>query len=189
MSEAKKEEVKKTVYQKLQQARVNLQSIPMNKSGHNKFAGYHYFELSDFLPSIQTIFNDIGLCGVVNFTTETATLSIVDIETGQPIIFTSPMGSANLKGCHDVQNIGAVETYQRRYLYTTALEIVEGDGLSATSTEKPEKQSLDPSMETQWGYAKAAYLRDGNLNAVLAKANMTKKKQAALIEECNAPVS
>jgi hypothetical protein len=42
------------------------------------------------------------------------------------------MGSAALKGCHEVQNIGAVETYQRRYLWVTAMEIVEHDALDAT---------------------------------------------------------
>jgi hypothetical protein len=45
----------------------------------------------------------------------------------------SPMGSASLKGCHEVQNIGAVETYQRRYLWVAALEIVEHDALDATT--------------------------------------------------------
>jgi hypothetical protein len=43
------------------------------------------------------------------------------------------MGSAALKGCHEVQNIGAVETYQRRYLWVAALEIVEHDALDATT--------------------------------------------------------
>jgi len=43
------------------------------------------------------------------------------------------MGSAALKGCHEVQNIGAVETYQRRYLWVTAMEIVEHDVLDATT--------------------------------------------------------
>jgi hypothetical protein len=43
------------------------------------------------------------------------------------------MGSAQLKGCHEVQNIGAVETYQRRYLWVAALEIVEHDALDATT--------------------------------------------------------
>jgi hypothetical protein len=43
------------------------------------------------------------------------------------------MGSAALKGCHEVQNIGAVETYQRRYLWVTAMEIVEHDALDATT--------------------------------------------------------
>jgi hypothetical protein len=43
------------------------------------------------------------------------------------------MGSAALKGCHEVQNIGAVETYQRRYLWVTAMEIVEHDVLDAVT--------------------------------------------------------
>jgi hypothetical protein len=42
------------------------------------------------------------------------------------------MGSAALKGCHEVQNIGAVETYQRRYLWVTAMEIVEHDALDSS---------------------------------------------------------
>jgi hypothetical protein len=51
------------------------------------------------------------------------------------------MGSASLKGCHEVQNIGAVETYQRRYLYTTAMSIVESDALDATTAkEEPKKE-------------------------------------------------
>jgi hypothetical protein len=49
------------------------------------------------------------------------------------------MGSASLKGCHEVQNIGAVETYQRRYLYTTAMAIVESDALDATTAKEEPK--------------------------------------------------
>ena len=37
------------VYQKLQKARVKLQSVELKKSGHNSFAGFKYFELSDLL--------------------------------------------------------------------------------------------------------------------------------------------
>lgn len=115
----------------------------MKKSGHNKFAGYQYFELGDFLTPIQQIFNEVGLCGVVSFSAETATLRIVDVDAPNEVIeFTSPMGSAALKGCHEVQNIGAVETYQRRYLYVTALEIVEHDALEAV-TGKPEVTKLE----------------------------------------------
>jgi len=68
-----------------------------------------------------------------SFTSDVATMKIVDVETGETIEITSPMGSAALKGCHEVQNIGAVETYQRRYLWTTAMEIVERDALEATT--------------------------------------------------------
>lgn len=127
------------VYTKLMQARLKLQNTKLEKSGHNKFAGYKYFELGDFLPTVQNIFNELGLCGVVSYTSELATLTITD--GTDHIVITSPMGGANLKGCHEVQNIGAVETYQRRYLWVTALEIVEHDVLDATTgnDEKPSK--------------------------------------------------
>jgi hypothetical protein len=51
------------------------------------------------------------------------------------------MADANLKGCHPIQNLGAVETYSRRYLYVTALEIVEHDALDATTGQETPKSS------------------------------------------------
>ena len=128
-----------SVHKKLMQARVKLQSTEMKKSGLNKFAGYSYFELGDFIPHIQTIFNDIGLCGVVSFDSTHATLCITDTEDGSQIVVTSPMAEANLKGAHPIQNLGAVLSYQRRYLWMAAMEIVEHDIIdSGPSAEKPE---------------------------------------------------
>ena len=102
----------------------------------------------DFLPAIQRIFNEVGLIDVISFTAEIATLTLYDSDTGHSIVFTSPMGSAQLKGCHEVQNIGATETYQRRYLYVTALAIVESDTLDATTgnkdAEPPKKAERKP---------------------------------------------
>lgn len=121
------------VYAKLQKARMMLQAAPLKKSGHNKFAGYQYFELGDFLPTINQIFHELGLCSVVSFTKDYAELRIIDTDNGGAITFSSPMADANLKGCHPIQNLGAVETYSRRYLYVTALEIVEHDALDATT--------------------------------------------------------
>ena len=125
------------VYKKLVEARLKLQGMELSKSGHNKFAGYRYFELGDFLPAIQSIFKEVGLCDVISFDQNIAVMNIYDIEDGSFVTFTSPMGSAQLKGCHEVQNIGAVETYQRRYLYVTALAIVEHDALDATTGSAP----------------------------------------------------
>jgi len=121
------------VCRKLVEVRNELQTMPLSKSGHNKFAGYKYFELGDFLPAIQGLFKKHGLCDVISFTQDLATMVVYDIEDGSSVTFTSPMGSAQLKGCHEVQNIGAVETYQRRYLYVTALAIVEHDALDAVT--------------------------------------------------------
>jgi hypothetical protein len=123
------------------QARVKLQSTEMKKSGLNKFAGYSYFELSDFIPHVQTIFNDLGLCGVVTFSTEYAQLCITDVDDGTVIVITSPMAEANLKGAHPIQNLGAVLSYQRRYLWMAALELVEGDAVdSAPPVEAPKPE-------------------------------------------------
>ena len=121
------------VYAKLQKARMMLQAAPLKKSGHNKFAGYQYFELGDFLPTINQIFHELGLCSVVSFDKDLATLRIIDTSNGGSITFTSPMAEANLKGCHPIQNMGATQTYSRRYLYVSALEIVEHDALDATT--------------------------------------------------------
>jgi hypothetical protein len=122
-----------SVYKKLQEARILLQNTKLNKSGKNKFAGYEYFELGDFLPQIQNICKNVGLCGMVSFTADTAYLTIHDTDGEGFVTFTSPMSSAALKGCHDVQNLGAVQTYLRRYLWTNAFEIVEHDALDATT--------------------------------------------------------
>jgi len=122
-----------SVYKKLIVARAKLRAKVLKKSGHNKFAGYNYFELGDFLHPIMEIFDEVGLIGIVSFTKEQAELCIVDIDGGGEIVITSPFGSAALKGCHEVQNIGAVETYQRRYLWVTAMEIVEHDALDSTT--------------------------------------------------------
>lgn len=120
-----------SVYTKLNEARFKFHSMELKKSGHNKFSGYYYFELGDFLVPAMQVFRDVGLCAVVSFTADVASMTIIDTEDNSQIVITSPMGSAALKGCHDVQNVGAVETYQRRYLWVAALEIVEHDAIDA----------------------------------------------------------
>ena len=127
-----------------------LQGTQMKKSGLNKFAGYSYFELSDFIPEIQKIFYEIGLCGVVSFNIEYATLCITDVDDGTVIVIQSPMAEANLKGAHPIQNLGAVESYQRRYLWMTAMEIVEHDIIDSAppevETKKPEPKPEKPKV-------------------------------------------
>lgn len=137
-----------SVHKKLMQARVKLQSMEIKKSGLNKFAGYSYFELADFIPPIQSIFNELGLCGVVSFSQSSAELTITDLEDGTIIVISTPMAEANLKGAHPIQNLGAVLSYQRRYLWMAALEIVEGDAVdSAPPVEAPKPVKVEPKPE------------------------------------------
>lgn len=156
-----------SVYEKINEARTLLQGMTIKRSGKNPFSKYDYFELKDFMPAINRICADIGLCGLISYTDKEATLTIIDTSNPEEKVYiTSPMGSASLKGCHDVQNIGAVETYQRRYLWMTALEIVEHDALDAgaekatyTAEQKAEFDRLMESENAFSFYCFVTYLR------------------------------
>jgi len=139
-----------TVHKKLMQARIKLQNTELKKSGENKFAGYKYFELGDFLPQTMQIFHDLELCSVVSFDADYARLCITDTEDGTTLTITSPMAEANLKGAHPIQNLGAVLSYQRRYLWLAAMEVVEHDIIDASSgSEPPPKRTPPPIPSAQ----------------------------------------
>lgn len=121
------------IYEKLQQVRVEFMSKKITMSGKNEFAKYDYFELDDFIKPLNELMHKHKMTAYPSFTTELAMLTAVNCEQPEEkITITSPMGSASLKGCHEVQNIGAVETYQRRYLYQALFDIAEHDGLDGT---------------------------------------------------------
>lgn len=125
------------VYQKLNAARDAFHATKLKKTGHNKFANYYYFELGDFLIPALQIFKEHGLTGIISFGKETADMRIINTDAPEEVIvIESPMSSAALKGCHEVQNLGAVQTYLRRYLWVAALEIVEHDALDQPINEK-----------------------------------------------------
>ena len=132
-----------TVFKKLQAARHQLLNSGIEKSGHNKFSNYHYFELGDFIPAAHKIFNEIGLCGVVRFA-ETATLTVYDTEGDGSVEFTTPVVYAeNAKG-QAIQSLGSTHTYIRRYLWLMALELVENDVIDSLPQEEKPKAVEKP---------------------------------------------
>ena len=163
-----------SIYAKLAQARVMLQDEGLQKTGKNYFIqvktaktldngkiAYEngpmpYFELGDFLPKINKIFNELKMCSVVSFTEQLATLTIFDAESDGKVEFTSPMPKVptqNAKG--DIgsnalmQSIGALETYQRRYLYVSALEIVESDAIDSQDFSQEKNDTVQKKQESQ----------------------------------------
>ena len=121
-----------TIFEKMNEARLRFQNAGIQKSGKNAYAGYTYYELSDILPEVNKLANELKFCCVVNFEKEIARLDFCDLEKDERITFTSPMSSASLKGAMEVQNTGAVMTYLKRYLYQNCFEIVESDILDST---------------------------------------------------------
>ncbi len=141
----------KTIYEKLADARAAFHELELKKTGRNKFAGYDYFELGDFLIPALKCLHDEGLVPLpVIFKRKKAIMVLKEFSGDGEIRFESPMieaeyiqesdngslkmySGAKLKGCHPIQNLGAVETYQRRYLWVALMEIVEHDALDATT--------------------------------------------------------
>jgi len=135
------------VYQKLNKVRAEFHSLEIRKTGENKFAGYKYFELADFVIPALNLMDKHGLTAMVTYGSDKAQMAIVNNEKPDEVLFfTSPMSEANLKGCHPVQNLGAVQTYIRRYLWVAALEIVEHDAVDSSKPvdePKPEPKRAE----------------------------------------------
>lgn len=126
------------IFEKIQTVRVDLAKNGLKKGKKNEYAGYTYYELSDFLPRIMQLCSEQKIFPVVSFTAETATLTVYDCEKPEAKVeITTPMSTAQLKACHPVQNLGAVQTYLRRYLYIAMFEIVESDKIEATTSKDP----------------------------------------------------
>lgn len=124
----------KNIYIKLQEMRKEFHSKELKKSGQNKFAGYNYFELKDIIPEATVLLEKYRLTTFMNCGVEGATLTLINSDNpAEQIVFTVPAGSCNLKGCHDIQNVGAVITYQKRYLMVNLFDVIENDGIEATT--------------------------------------------------------
>ncbi len=139
-------EASESIYAKLQKARVLVQKNGLKKSGYNSFSKYHYHELADFIPYANDAFDNVGLCSIFKLNSEQRIAELLIVNSFNPeetISFTLPIPgkpaqpdtpqdpkAGNLT--QQIQAIGAMSTYLKRYLYLNALEIVESDGIDAT---------------------------------------------------------
>ena len=136
MAETKKEtttkvEKKETknLKQKLQEARMKLKEENLTKSGKNSFLGNSYYQLVDIQPAITRVCNQVGICPVISFTTESAMMTIMDFDTDDTIIITTPMAELVKDAKKSaMQELMSYQTYARRSLYLSVFEIVEDDG-------------------------------------------------------------
>ena len=122
------------IYEKIQLIKKELLEANLKKTGENKFAGFKYYELADFLPTIINLCNEHKVFTRVSFNNEEATLEVRNIEEpSEVIVYTSPMEQLELKGCNKVQALGGTETYNRRYLYQACFDIIENDMFDSVS--------------------------------------------------------
>ena len=141
-----------TVYKKLTAARAKLSALEIKKTGHNNFGtGFSYFELADFIPQVNKIFDEIGLCGVFSFEGDNVTLTIHDTDGTGSVAFVSPAVHASNPRSQAIQNLGGTHTYLRRYMWLMALELVESDAVdsaeNSVKVEKPVTKAVEKAVE------------------------------------------
>lgn len=147
----------KTLNDSIISIRVALQNSNIKQTGYNKFGGFPYFELSDFLPKLNELMSKEGMNDI--FTIETninetmiAKLTLIKGEETQEYkmpfkLFETPLtfkkdNKGNLlknpdesyiqvPSMQDIQYLGALNTYYKRYLYQNAFGITDGEVIDA----------------------------------------------------------
>lgn len=130
--------------------RVKLQNAKLKKSGKNKFAEFDYFELADFLPKL----NELMLEEKINDRfyikdnyavlelqkggeTNTYTMPFVLFDTPVNIKTDPKTGEVReVKSMQDIQYLGALNTYYKRYLYLNAFGITDGEVIDGMNNEE-----------------------------------------------------
>lgn len=180
MEEIKIDYANMSIYKKIQVVKKKILEANLKKTGQNKYAGFNYYELSDFVPTIINLCNEVGLFTKFSYDNEMATLTIINSDNvDQKEVYTSPMRVLELKGCNQIQALGGVETYSRRYLYMSAFDIIENDMFDGTKPEevKPKAPQNPPQVqkatETQIAKIKEIFTEEEQRKAL----SMVKKEK------------
>ena len=192
----------KSVHEKMSVIKKELSKCKIPKSGHNKFAGFNYHELQDFMPFINDLNQKHGVNCVPRFLKKEGicTLKIVNTEDEQnyyevviPFVEAQMLAKGGSPSNVDaIQRMGSTLTYNRRYLYMSAYDIIESDGVdSLPPQEKPktppkEKAPVKPKKDFQeGGFEKAlSSVFEGEIKAelIISKYNLTDEQLKQLEE-------
>ena len=138
----------KNLNESIIEIRCELQAKNLKKSGKNKFAGFDYFELADFLPTLNELMKKYKINDIFTIKDGIASLTLILGEEKQEytmpfVIFDTPLTFKKDKNgnyvkdkngdyiqvpsMQDIQDLGALNTYYKRYLYLNAFGITDGE--------------------------------------------------------------
>lgn len=148
---------KLNIYEKINAVRKEFLDAKVQKSGTNRFAEYKYYELGDIVPVALPLMIKYHLAHEITFSSDFAKMRVIDsdsmvkTENGLSVFdfveYTSPMVDLIAKGMNAIQALGAVETYQRRYLYMSFLDVIEQDQFDSGVADKEESKT-EPKAKT-----------------------------------------
>ena len=198
------EKQEKTIHEKMSLIKKILSETKINKSGHNKFAGFHYHELSDFMQVINKLNEEYGVNDFVEINQAEQICKITLINTKDSKDFYSvqvPYKEAEMLGkggapsnVDAIQRMGSTITYNRRYLYMTAYNIQESDGIDGNepvdkkvSVPQASAKATTPATQKQKPIFtvenfKGAYEKGSKLDDIRLKASVTPEIEQAYID-------
>lgn len=184
----------KTLNESIISIRVKLQDSHVKKTGKNDYAGFSYFELADFLPTLNKLMLEEGVNDL--FTIETdineqsvAKLTLIKGEEKQeykmPFIrFDTPINIKKdkdtgeireVKSMQDIQYLGALNTYYKRYLYLNAFGITDKDIIDGMNNDNlVSKVQLASEKQVK---ILEKYYQDENLTKLLEANNIKELKE------------
>ena len=159
-----KKDIQRNLNESIIKIRVDLQNSKLKKSGKNKFAEFDYFELADFLPRLNELMLEEGINDNFRITNDLATLTLIKGEEKQEytmpfVIFDTPLtfkkdkngnyvkdkngDYVQVQSMQDIQYLGALNTYYKRYLYLNAFGITDGEVIDSMDNEDLKKKSKE----------------------------------------------
>lgn len=165
-----KKNVQRNLNESIIKIRVDLQNSKLKKSSKNKFAGFDYFELSDFLPRLNELMLQEGINDRFYIKDGNAILELIKGEEKQEytipfVIFDTPLTYKKDKtgnylkdkngeyiqvpSMQDIQYLGALNTYYKRYLYLNAFGITDGEIIDSMDNNELKKVSKEPNYRNE----------------------------------------
>ena len=134
---------KLNLYQKIAKVKGEMAKAKLPKTGYNGYTKFNYFQLDDFEPFLEKLCSDYGIVTFFNFTLDTASMAVINSdEPEQSIEIKSPISIAGKTG-NPMQDIGAMQTYARRYLFMSFFGITESDFLDEVAGMNTPKSEDD----------------------------------------------
>lgn len=136
---------KKSVYWRITRIATELDKANLKKTGYNKYNEFYYFELADFLPTLNMLSDKYGVCNRPVFLDDHAELHIVNVDNPEDVaIYAMPNRDCDIKGAQPIQKEGGRQTYTRKYLLMNAYSITDGDVIDGGQNE-----AYDEKMKAQ----------------------------------------
>lgn len=191
------------IYAKMVSATKRIASEGIGKTRDNKQQGFKFRGIDDVMNAFAPILAEEGLFLRPRFTerdvqeriTKSGTaMSYVTVKgefdfvagDGSSVTVGPIYGEASDSGDKATNKAMAIAfKYAMFQAFCVPLEAVTGGDPDANTPEhnRPSRKSLDPNNEQMWANAKTAYKRDGNLDKVRAKVDVSPEVEAELIAE------